>query len=43
MPVPTPTNNPPMIKVGKDTVIEKEISLLEKREYIKGYLVITLY
>ena len=36
MPVPIPTNSPPMIKVGKDTVIEKRISLLEKREYIKG-------
>jgi hypothetical protein len=36
MPVPTPTSSPPMIKVGKEAVIEKGISLLEKIEYIKG-------
>ena len=32
MPVPTPTSSPPMIKVGKDAVMEKGISFFEKNE-----------
>ena len=30
--VPTPTSNPPIIKVGKDAVIVKGISYVEKSE-----------
>jgi hypothetical protein len=30
--VPTPTSSPPMIKVGKDAVMEKGISFFEKNE-----------
>ena len=32
MPVPTPTSSPPIIKVGKDAVIVKGISYVEKSE-----------
>jgi hypothetical protein len=32
MPVPTPTSSPPLIKVGKDVVIVKGISYVEKSE-----------
>ena len=33
--VPTPTKNPPMIRVGIFSVIEKGISLFEKKNTIK--------
>ena len=35
--VPTPTKNPPMIRVGIFIVIEKGISLFEKKEYKDGW------